>query len=101
MNCSMRPPSLIWIVKVVDVESSILVSKCWHRDLRMGAVVLVGMVGIAPPTRTLCVGVWVALWWGIEIAHGVGVLTGGWTIVALNGCVPLHTTGFTYSIDPN
>ena len=78
-----------------------MVSKCWHRALRLGVGVLVGMVGIAPPTRTMSVAIWVSLWWGIEVMHDVGMLTSGWTIVALNERVPLYTIGFTDSVDLN
>jgi len=38
------------------------------------------------------------LWWGLVTLEGINMLNGRWAIVALNRCVPLHTTGLTDGI---
>ena len=41
------------------------------------------------------------LWWSVKTLKSIGMLNGGWAIVALDRCVPLHTTGLADSIDSN
>jgi len=58
-------------------------------------------VGVAFPSRTVSIGVRIALWWGIDAVHGVSVLNGRGSIIALNGGMLLHTTGLADGADPN
>ena len=67
--------------------------------LRLRVGVPVRGVGVAVPPRTVSIGVWIAMRWGLEVVHDIGVLDGRRTIVALNKCVPLHVTGLADSID--
>ena len=60
--------------------------------------VLVGKVRVILPSRVISIRIWIVLWCSIETMQVVSVLNGRRTFVALNRCVPLHTTGLRYSI---
>jgi len=68
--------------------------------LRWRVGVFVERVGVTPPSRALSIRVGIVFWCGVEVMYGIGVLTGEGTIEALSRCVALHTTSFTYRVDP-
>jgi len=43
-------------------------------------------VGVTLPTLVVSSGLGGMLWWRVETLKGIGVLNGGWAIVALSRC---------------
>jgi len=61
--------------------------------LRRWAGVLLGGLRVTLPTQIVSI--------RVGVAHGVGLLNGEGTIMALNGSMPLHITSLANGVDPN